>query len=570
MKVAIITILCIVAFAVVVLLAYNHFQKCKNIRKLEEENGIEHTRRTFKQWLADHVPSKRRLVQVYAALLYNANIKGFISGDIYTGNSKFMCVPGLNCYSCPGAVGACPLGSFQNALAESKVRAPYYIIGILGIFGLTLARTICGWLCPVGLGQELLYKIRTPKLKKNRVTRVLSYFKYVILFVLVIIVPLLYALRDVPLPAFCKYICPAGTIGGAISMLLNPNNVDLYEMLGGQFVWKFGVLIVFIVASIFIFRFFCRFFCPLGAIYGFFNKIALIGVKVDKEKCIDCGKCVEVCKMDVKHVGDHECINCGKCVSCCPTHAIRWKGVIKQEKGLAIETTANNEILQPVRVSDSVVKLTTNNIDSADMPSSSRSQLLNYGSKKLDASFWIRLVATIIAIVLLVSSLVYYNFIAVESENKPNSDIGYQVGMTAPDFTVALYGSEQRFCLYDNRGKFTVINFWATWCTPCVTEIPYFDQLAKENNNINVIAIHGSSTRDVQEFINNNWSNHSLIFGQDNLEGKKCLTFSLFGGTTIWPLTVIVDTNGKVVYNSTQSFKNYEQLKQLVDSFVNN
>ena len=121
----------------------------------------------IKDWFKNHMPTKRRLIQVYAALLYNANIKGFITGDIFKGDSKHMCVPGLNCYSCPGAIGACPLGSLQNALAASDKTVPTYVLGIILLFGLTLGRTICGALCPMGLLQELLFKFKTPKIKKS-------------------------------------------------------------------------------------------------------------------------------------------------------------------------------------------------------------------------------------------------------------------------------------------------------------------------------------------------------------------------------------------------------------------
>ena len=103
-------------------------------------------------WFKNHAPSKRRLIQVYAALLYNANIKGFFgkgSDIIYRGGLKNVCAPGLNCYSCPGAVAACPLGALQNAMASSGTRAPYYILGILALFGLMLGRTIFCFLCPV-------------------------------------------------------------------------------------------------------------------------------------------------------------------------------------------------------------------------------------------------------------------------------------------------------------------------------------------------------------------------------------------------------------------------------------
>ena len=127
------------------------------------------------QWFKRHAPTKRRLIQIYTALLFNANIKGIFSGGtniIYTGGVKNICSPGLNCYSCPGAVASCPLGALQNAMGNSDTRAPYYVLGILGLLGLMFARTICGFFCPVGLGQELLYKIKTPKLKKSRYTKI--------------------------------------------------------------------------------------------------------------------------------------------------------------------------------------------------------------------------------------------------------------------------------------------------------------------------------------------------------------------------------------------------------------
>ena len=194
-------------------------------------------------WIKNHAPTKRRLIQLYAALLTNANIKGFVNGRIYTGGSKNVCVPGMNCYSCPGAVGACPLGSLQDSLAQSNTRAPYYIIGILALFGLMFARTICGFFCPVGLGQELLYKIKTPKVKKSRYTRLLSYLKYVLLVVLVIAIPLIYN----GIPAFCKYVCPAGAFGGSVPLLSHPGNSGFYDALGYLFTWKFALLVVFIV-----------------------------------------------------------------------------------------------------------------------------------------------------------------------------------------------------------------------------------------------------------------------------------------------------------------------------------
>ena len=146
----------------------------------------------------------RRYTQLMAAVLYNCNFRGFAEGKISKGSLKGVCTPGLNCYSCPGAVAACPLGSLQSALVNARYRFPYYILGTLLLMGLFLGRFICGFLCPVGLLQELLHKLPSPKIRKSRATRVLSHLKYILLAVFVILIPL-WKLA----PGFCKFICPA-------------------------------------------------------------------------------------------------------------------------------------------------------------------------------------------------------------------------------------------------------------------------------------------------------------------------------------------------------------------------
>ena len=260
---------------------------------------------------------KRRYIQLIAAVLYNCNIKGFVSGSIYKGEIKGICVPGLNCYSCPGAIAACPLGSLQSGLLSSKYKVPYYMLGTLILFGLFLGRFICGFLCPFGLIQDLLYKIPSKKIKKNKVTRMLSYLKYLILLVFVIAIPLIKLA-----PGFCKYICPAGTFLGGIPLTyMNP---ELRKLTGYLFSWKVFVLLVILVICVFAYRSFCRFICPLGAIYSFFNPIAFFGIKVDMDKCIHCDACVRNCKMDVKKVCDRECIHCGECIKHCPADAISY------------------------------------------------------------------------------------------------------------------------------------------------------------------------------------------------------------------------------------------------------
>lgn len=267
----------------------------------------------------------RRLIQLYSALLYNAHLRGFAEGKIYTGPLKTVCVPGLNCYSCPGAAFACPLGSLQNAVAASADRPAFYVVGLLLLFGLLLGRVICGFLCPFGLIQELIHKLPTKKLKKNKLTRKLSHLKYVILVIFALAIPAYYSLQKIPLPGFCKYICPAGTLEGAVLLLLHPDNDALRALIGSLFLWKLSVLVAVLIGCVFIYRAFCRFLCPLGALYSLLAKLALLGVKVDDQRCTDCGACVRVCPMDIRAVGDRECVHCGTCIGVCPTKAISFR-----------------------------------------------------------------------------------------------------------------------------------------------------------------------------------------------------------------------------------------------------
>ena len=143
----------------------------------------------------------RHSIQAAATLLQNANFKGFFEGRIYQGPAKSVCVPGLNCYSCPGAVGACPVGSLQTYLSGLKFKVPYYVVGILIFVGALIGRAVCGFLCPFGFLQDLLYKI--PFFKKNefKLDKYLRYFKYVVLVLFVLLLPFCFKLT----PFFCKY-----------------------------------------------------------------------------------------------------------------------------------------------------------------------------------------------------------------------------------------------------------------------------------------------------------------------------------------------------------------------------
>lgn len=485
---------------------------------------------TFLIRIKNILPTRRRLIQLYCALLFNVNFKGFTSGNIYKGNTKKLCVPGLNCYSCPGAVGACPLGSLQGSFSADRSTL-YYVCGILVLFGVLFGRMICGWFCPFGLIQELLYKIKTPKLKKSPVTRILSYFKYVVLVFFVFIVPIMYAFRDTPLPTFCKYICPAGTLEGGISLLSNEVNSSYFSMLGPLFTWKFLLLISIVVCSVFIFRMFCRFICPLGALYGFFNRFSFFGIKVEQPKCTGCNLCVSHCKMDIKHVGDHECISCGECIKVCPTNAIQWKSLgITQKKNENTPCT---------------------------------------GDEHKKARFVTRCISTVLLITLLIVAIVYYWN---EDSGRPattdttQTEQGNQVGDLCYGYDLEIVdknGFTSQTVNPVETGKITVINFWGTWCTPCVNELPYFDRIATEyKDDVTVIAIHTNMIAETEQgYLADHYPNSDIIFAHD-IEDEGY--YATLGGRDTYPYTVVIDENGiivKVIYSSVE----YDELKEIVE-----
>ncbi len=266
---------------------------------------------------------RRSAIQLLAMLLTNIHLPNFIKGVLYNGKIKQICVPGLNCYSCPAATGACPIGSFQAVVGSSKFNFSYYISGILIFFGVMLGRFICGFLCPFGWFQDLLHKIPTRKFSTKKL-KPLRYMKYAVLAVAVIALPILLVNSSgIASPYFCKYICPQGILEGGIPLSIADGNIR--AALGKLFTWKFCILVSIIVLGILFYRPFCKWICPLGAFYALFNKVSLLSYHVDMGKCISCGKCSKICKMDVditKNNANPECIRCGECINACPTHAI--------------------------------------------------------------------------------------------------------------------------------------------------------------------------------------------------------------------------------------------------------
>jgi polyferredoxin len=264
----------------------------------------------------------RRWIQAAATALSNGYLIFPASRNLYQGSLKAVCVPGLNCHSCPAAAGACPLGAVQAFMAgirpafgAGRVHLGLYVLGFLGVIGSLVGRMPCAWLCPFGLIQELIHKIPSPKFE---IPRPLNYGKYLVLALFVFILPM--AVVDgfgYGMTWFCKFICPAGTLEAGIPMmLLKP---ELRGLVGGLFWSKLMLLGLFFLWMVFSRRPFCRTCCPLGAIYALFNRISVFRMVHHPDRCTRCDACYRGCPMGVRFYEDPNQADCIRCLRCLQT-----------------------------------------------------------------------------------------------------------------------------------------------------------------------------------------------------------------------------------------------------------
>jgi ferredoxin-type protein NapH len=233
-----------------------------------------------------------------------------------------ICFPVLNCHSCPVSIFACPLGVMGQFAGVGLI--PLTVIGGVFFAGLIAGRILCGWACPFGFIQDLLYRIPYIKFDIPAWTR---FIKYGVFGLLVVAVPMVFS-TEFPL-YFCR-ICPVGTIESAIpwAVMSGTSNV-------GWLVVRLGVLFLVAAAAMGHRRFFCKVLCPLGACLSVTNRFAAIFPE-RTENCTVCGVCGKICPMETSRTKGapavfdtkpEECISCLECQGKCPTEAVRlWGG----------------------------------------------------------------------------------------------------------------------------------------------------------------------------------------------------------------------------------------------------
>ena len=243
------------------------------------------------------IAKARRISQVFGLVL------GFLGA---TGiGMTHLIFPGLHCYACPWAVTICPIGLAQNLAIFGTV--PYYWIGMIVAYGLAAGRGFCGWFCPFGTLNDLL------SFRKVKTINVISYSKYVVLVGTIIAA---WAFTDT---MFCK-LCPVASIEASIPyLIMGVSNVNQ------PFLVHMGTLAFTLIGMLLISRFWCRYLCPMGALFSLFNRVSLLKLKLDKTKCKGCGACASVCPMGLEphyQHDNHNCIKCGRCADSCDLGAL--------------------------------------------------------------------------------------------------------------------------------------------------------------------------------------------------------------------------------------------------------
>lgn len=142
------------------------------------------------------------------------------------------------------------------------------------------------------------------------------------------------------------------------------------------------------------------------------------------------------------------------------------------------------------------------------------------------------------------------------------NNVGNKIGNLCPGNALSLVNSDSKINITDFRGKKVIINFWGTWCGPCMAEMPDFDRVADEYaDDVVVIAIHSVSGKEnAPQYIEDNFADSKIYFAYDtSLSATLDMYYAILGGTSSYPRTIVLDENGVITFIH-EGKMSYEQI----------
>jgi ferredoxin len=204
------------------------------------------------------------------------------------------------------------VGLYPDSMAKVIAFLFFIVLAVVG------NKMICGWACPFGALQELIYSIPVlRKIKQRKLPFVLTntiragLFAVMLLFLFGII---------------------GGRKGTVIYHYINPFNLFNLDF---ETVSILLTVILALLGAFIIYRPFCQFICPFGFISWIIERFSIIRVRIDKNKCTECGVCIKACPLEaVKGLLyakklPADCFSCARCLNVCPVDAIRYESVFE-------------------------------------------------------------------------------------------------------------------------------------------------------------------------------------------------------------------------------------------------
>jgi len=205
------------------------------------------------------------------------------------------------------------IGLYPDPMVKVVAFGFFIMLAVIG------NKMICGWACPFGALQELIYSIPIlRKIKKKKLPFIFTNTIRVCLFIAVLLL---------------MFGIIGGRRGFVIYHYLNPFN--LFDLHFETFSILLTVIIVLLV-SLVAYRPFCQLICPFGFISWIAERFSIFRVRIDKEKCTQCGACIKACPLEAAEgrVNDRkmpaDCFSCARCLNVCPTDALKYTSIFKQ------------------------------------------------------------------------------------------------------------------------------------------------------------------------------------------------------------------------------------------------